>query len=111
MTDRAKDDRSMFARTFSVIMTPGLFLSGSVATIIYFGNGVYQAVNGETAAAILWFLVWGHIASILAGAVIGLVSLAILAVPAACAAWLISLAWRLQRRGVDSLPFTLKRKR
>ena len=100
----------MFRRTFSVIMTPAMVLMSLVAPSIYLYIGIDMLVVGDTGAAIFWFLFWGHIISAIISAIIVLPALAILAVLAAAATSLISLAFRMQKRGLDSLPFRVSRK-
>ena len=100
----------MFSRTFSIVMTPALALTALLAGILYFGNLVFQLVNGEVAAAVLWFLLWGHILSGIVAALVVFPVLAVLGVLAACVVWLFGLGWRLQKRGVESLPFRVERK-
>ena len=91
-------------------MTPAAVLMGVLAGFFYLGNTVYQYANGEYWAALFWFFVWGHILSMLAAAVIVLPILAILGALAASAASLVALAFRMQRRGLENLPFTVRRK-
>jgi len=91
-------------------MTPAVALTGILAGVFYIGNTVYQYASGEYWAAIFWFLVWGHILSMLGAAVIVLPLLAVLAVLAASATWLFSLAWRLQQKGLENLPFSIHHK-
>ena len=91
-------------------MTPALVLSSLMAGLIYLYFGIDMVVNGETSQAIFWFLVWGHILSALVAAIITIPLLAILAVFAAAAAGLFSLAFGLQKKGVESLPFKVERK-
>ena len=100
----------MFSRVFQIIMTPALFLSSLVAAAIYFYWGISMAADGDTGAAIFWFLVWGHILSALIAMIITIPSLAIVAVFAAATAGLFSMAFGLQKRGVEKLPFRVERK-
>ena len=100
----------MFGRVFSIIMTPAMALSSLLAMAIYLYFGISMAVDGDTGAAIFWFLIWGHILSALAAAVITIPLLMVLALFAAGAAGLFSLAFGMQKRGVKKLPFTISRK-
>jgi len=103
-------EAKMFRRTFSVIMTPAMVLMGLVAPSIYLYVGIKEAMDGSATAAIFWFLLWGHIISAIISAIIVLPVLAILAVLAGAATSLITLAFRMQKRGLDSLPFRVSRK-
>ena len=100
----------MFSRVFQIIMTPAMVLSSLLAVVIYLYFGISMLVNGDTGAAIFWFLIWGHILSALAATIITIPLLAILAVFAAAAAGMFSLAFGLQKKGVESLPFKVERK-
>ena len=100
----------MFSRTFGIVMSPAVVLIVLLSSLFYIGNTVVQYANGEYWAAIFWFVVWGHILSMLGAALIVLPILAILGVLAASAAWLFSVAWGFQKRGVESLPFSVRRK-
>jgi len=100
----------MFSRTFNIIMTPAVVLVGLLATGIYLYVGYSNIANGDALAAMLWLFLWGHIFSMLIGALLVLPLLAVLGVLAGSTAWLFSFALKAQRRGVDSLPFTVARK-
>ena len=100
----------MFQRTFSIVMTPALALATFLAGILYLGNLVFQLANGEVVAAVLWFILWGHILSGILAALIVFPVFAVLGVLAGSAACLFGLGWQLQKRGVESLPFTVSRK-
>ena len=78
--------------------------------ILYAYVGVSMAATDGVWPAFFWFAFYGHIVSALAAALVVGIPLAILAVLAACAVWLFGLGWRLQKRGVESLPFRVERK-
>ena len=100
----------MFSRTFSIVMTPAVFLVGIASMILYVYVGVGMAATDGAWPAFFWFAFYGHIVSGLAAALVVGIPLAILAFLAACTAWLFGLGWRLQKRGVESLPFKVERK-
>ena len=100
----------MFSRTFSIVMTPAVFLVGIASMILYVYVGVGMAATDGALAAFFWFAFYGHIVSALAATLIVGIPLVILAVLAACVAWILALGWRLQKRGLESLPFTVRRK-
>src|SRR3990172_6668027 len=72
----------MFKRIFSVTMMSSMVLMFLVASSIYLYVGIDMAVAGDTGGAIFWFVIW----------------------PAATAS-LVALAFRMQKRGLESLPF------
>ena len=72
----------MFKRIFSVTMMSSMVLMFLVASSIYLYVGIDMAVAGDTGGAIFWFVIW----------------------PAATAS-LVALAFRMQKRGLGSLPF------
>jgi len=93
----------MFQRTFSIVMTPAVFLVGIASMILYAYVGVSMAATDGVWPAFFWFAFYGHIVSGLAAALIIGIPLAILAFLAACTVWL------FQNRCVESLPFTVER--
>ena len=100
----------MFSRTFSIVMIPAVFLVGIASMILYAYVGVSMAATDGVWPAFFWFAFYGHIVSALAAVLVIGIPLAILAVLAACAVWLFGLGWRLQKRGMESLPFRVERK-
>ena len=100
----------MFSRAFNIVMTPAVVLVGIASAIIYVYFGVEMSATDGAWPAFFWFAFYGHIVSALAATLVVGIPLVILAVLAASAAWMFGLGWRLQQRGVESLPFRVERK-
>lgn len=100
----------MFSRVFSIVMTPALALAVFLATGLYLGNLAFQLANGEILAAVLWFVLWGHILSTIIAALVVFPVLAVLGVLAGTGAWIVEVGLKMQHKGVESLPFKVERK-
>ena len=100
----------MFSRVFSIVMTPALTLAVFLATGLYLGNLAFQLANGEILAAVLWFVLWGHILSTIIAALVVFPVLAVLGVLAGTGAWIVEVGLKMQHKGVESLPFKVERK-
>lgn len=100
----------MFSRVFSIAMIPAIILMGIVSPVIYFWVGIDIARTESSLSAVLWFALYGHLLAMLGAAVLILPTFAVLAALAASAAWVFGLGWRLQKRGIESLPFKVSRK-